>query len=56
MNERSQNKRQTKSPHIQIDDAFYFSIQPTNSAMASLKDDFTAWRQSQMEDFLLIIY
>ena len=48
-----QNK--TKSRDIQTDHAFYCSIWPTKSAMVSLKDDFTVWRQSQKEDFLSII-
>ena len=28
----------------------------TDNAIVSLKDDFTVWRQSQMEDFLSITY
>ena len=48
MNERNQNKSKTKSRHIQIDHTFCCSIQATTNAIVSLKDDFTAWRQSQM--------
>ena len=33
-------KNKTKSRHIQIDHAFYCSIQPTNNVMASLNDGF----------------
>ena len=56
MNERNQNKSKTKSSHIQTDHTFCCSIQLTNNAIVSLKDDFTAWRQSQMEDFLSTTY
>ena len=56
VNERNQNKNKIDSRHIQIDHALYCSIQPTNSAMVSLKDSFTVWRQSQKEDFLSIIW
>ena len=41
-----QNKNKTKSRHIQINHAFYFSIYPTNNVMVSLRDGFTAWSQS----------
>ena len=51
VNERNQNKNKTKSSHIQIDHAFNCSILLTNNAIASLKDGFTVWRQSQKEDF-----
>ena len=56
VNERNQNKNKTKSRHIQIDHAFYCSIQPTSNAMVSLKDGFTIQYQSQNEDFLSVIY
>ena len=51
-----QKQIKIKSRHIQIDRAFYCSIYPTNSAMVSLKNDFTVWHESQLEDFLLILY
>ena len=54
--ERSQNKRKTKSGHIQIDHSLYCSILPTNNAMVSLKDGFTVIRQSEKKDFLSMIY
>ena len=38
---RNQNKNKTKLRHFQIDHALYWSIQPTNNAMVSLKDGFT---------------
>ena len=41
-NERNKNKSKTKSCYIPIDYTFYCSIQPTNNAMVSLNDDFTA--------------
>ena len=56
MNERNQNKNKTKSRHIQIDHAFYYSILSENNVMVSLKDGFTAWSQSQKEDFLSTKY
>ena len=56
MNKRNQNKNKTKSRHIQINHAFYYSIYPTNIVMLSLKDGFTSWLKSQKEDFLSIIY
>ena len=57
VNERNQNQNQnkTKLRHIQIDHALYYSIQPTNNAIVSLKDGLTIWRQSQKEDSLSII-
>ena len=42
VNERNQNKNKTKSRHIQIDHAFYYSILSENNVMVSLKDGFTA--------------
>ena len=56
VNERNQNKNKTKSCHIQIDHAFYCSIQPTNNAMVSLKDGFSVQYQSQKEDFMSVIH
>ena len=56
VNERNQNKNKTKLCHIQIDHAYYCSIQPANNAMVSLKDGFTVQYQSQKEDFLTVIY
>ena len=45
VNERNQNKSKTKSRHIQVDHALFFSIYPTNNAVVSLKDGFTLWHQ-----------
>ena len=55
-NEWNKNKSKTKSRHIQINHTFYCSFQPTNNALVSLNDSFTAWRQCQMEDFFSILY
>ena len=49
MNEIKQKHKNKKPHYIQIDDAFYCSIYATNSAMVSLKDGFTVWRQRQKE-------
>ena len=49
MNKQKQNKSKTKSRHIQIDQAFYCLIYPTNIAMVSLMDGFTVWRQNQKD-------
>ena len=56
VNEPNQNKNKTKLCHIQIDHAFYCSIQPTNNAMVSLKDGFTVQYQIRKENFLSAMY
>ena len=56
VNERNQNKNKTKSRHIQTDHALYYSILSEKNVMVSLKDGFTAWSQSQKEDFLSTKY
>ena len=45
------NNKKIKPRHIQSDHMFYCSIYLTNNAMVSLKDGFTAGRQSQKKDF-----
>ena len=42
--------------NIKNDHPFYGSINPTNSAMVSIKDGFTVWHQSKSKNFLSIIY
>ena len=51
VNERNQNKNKNKSRHIQVDHGFCCSV-----VVVSMQDGFTVWRQSQKEDFLLIIH
>ena len=56
VNEKKSKQKQTKLRHIEVDHVMYCSLYPTNNVMIPLNDGFIVWLQSDMEDFLSVIY